>query len=71
MAIDLHAEVRVDRLEVAHSVRTRLDGVASRQDLDPLIDEALDEFTAATVTTYLPILVERVVRQRLHPHPEA
>lgn len=64
MAIDLHADLRVERTEVADSVRPRLADVATGPDLDALIDAALDELTPAAVTTYLPILVERQVRNR-------
>lgn len=65
MATDLHAGPVVDRLEVVDSVRTRLADVAAGRDLDTLIGSALDELTPATVTTYLPILVERRVRDQL------
>lgn len=72
MAMDLHALPAlpvVDRLEVAASVRPRLADVSSGQDIDSLIAAALDELTPATVTTYLPILVERQVRAKLDPRP--
>ena len=71
MATDLDALHRVDRLEVVESVRVRLAGVAAGQDIDAMIDAALDDLTPATVTTYLPILVERQVRARLDPRPPA
>ena len=71
MATDLDALHRVDRLEVVESVRPRLADVAGGQDIDSLITAALDELTPATVTTYLPILVERQVRARLDPRPPA
>ncbi len=71
MAADLDALHRVDRLEVVESVRPRLADVAAGQDIDSMIDAALDELTPATVTTYLPILVERQVRARLDPRPPA
>jgi hypothetical protein len=67
MAMDLHAQPEVDRLELVESVRPRLVSVAGGRDLDAMIDAALDELTPATVTTYLPILVERRVRARLEP----
>ncbi len=69
MATDLHVGPLVDRLEVVDSVRTRLADVAAGHDLDSLIRSALDELTPATVTTYLPILVERRVRDRLVERP--
>ena len=71
MAADLDALHRVDRLEVVESVRPRLADVAAGQDIDSMIDAALDELTPATVTTYLPILVERQVRARLDTPPPA
>ena len=71
MAADLDALHRVDRLEVVESVRPRLADVAAGQDIDSMIDAALDELTPATVTTYLPILVERQVRARLDTPPSA
>lgn len=71
MATDLDALHRVDRLEVVESVRPRLADVAGGQDIDSLITAALDDLTLATVTTYLPILVERQVRARLDPRPPA
>lgn len=71
MATDLDALHRVDRLEVVESVRPRLADVAGGRDIDSLITAALDDLTPATVTTYLPILVEREVRARLDPRPPA
>lgn len=71
MATDIDAVHRVDRLEVVESVRPRLADVAAGQDIDSMIDAALDDLTPATVTTYLPILVERQVRARLDPRPPA
>jgi hypothetical protein len=65
MATDLHVDPTVDRLEVVDSVRTRLADLADGTTLDTLIGSALDELTPATVTTYLPILVERRVRDRI------
>jgi hypothetical protein len=65
MATDLHVDPTVDRLEVVDSVRTRLADLADGTTLDALIGSALDELTPATVTTYLPILVERRVRDRI------
>lgn len=56
------------RLEVVESVRPRLADLQG-EDVDRLIDEALDRLLPASVTTYLPILVERQVRDQLrHPH---
>ena len=71
MAADLDALHRVDRLEVVESVRPRLADVADGRDIDAMITAALDDLTPATVTTYLPILVERQVRARLDPRPPA
>jgi hypothetical protein len=71
MATDLHVDLTVDRLDVVDSVRTRLADLADGTTLDSLIGSALDELTPATVTTYLPILVERRVRDRLVVQPPA
>jgi len=57
------------RLEVVDSVRPRLTDVSRGADVDALINSALDELTPATVTTYLPILVERRVRAELDRNP--
>jgi hypothetical protein len=38
-------------------------------DVERLIEEALDELTPASVTTFLPILVERRVRDRVQHRP--
>ena len=65
MAIHSGIEPSVARLEVVESVRPRLVGIAAPQDVDRLIDEALDRLLPANVTTYLPILVERRVRDRV------
>ena len=69
MAIHPGVEPTADRLEVVESVRPRLQGVASDQDVDRLIDEALDRLLPVNVTTYLPILVERHVRDSLRHRP--
>lgn len=69
MAIHPGVEPTADRLEVVESVRPRLQGVASDQDVDRLIDEALDRLLPVNVTTYLPILVERQVRDSLRHRP--
>jgi len=67
MATELPADPAAERLEVADSVRPRLIDLATAdQDIDRMIDLALDELTPANVTTYLSILVERNVRNRLH-----
>jgi hypothetical protein len=71
MAIHPGVEPSVERLEVVESVRPRLVGVAAPQDVDRLIDEALDRLLPANVTTYLPILVERRVREQLRQLPQA
>jgi len=71
MATDLDSLHTVDRLEVVESVRPRLADVACDQDIEAMINAALDDLTPATVTTYLPILVERQVRSRLGPRPPA
>ena len=47
------------------SLRPRLSDVAADADVERLIGEAFDELTPANVTTFLPILVERKVRDRL------
>ena len=69
MAIHPGVEPSVERLEVVASVRPRLTDVESAADVDRLIDEALDELTPAAVSTYLPILVERRVRDRIQYRP--
>ena len=71
MAMDLHADPATERLEVVDSVRPRLADVAAGRDLDELINQALDDLTPANVTTFLPILVERHVRDHLHHPPSA
>jgi len=68
MAIHPGLETSDERLEVTESVRPRLMDVADGADVDRLIAEALDELTPATVSTFLPILVERRVRDRIE-HP--
>jgi hypothetical protein len=65
MAIHPGVETSPDRLQVVASVRPRLSELGAPADVDRAIDEALDELTPANVTTYLPILVERRVRDRL------
>lgn len=69
MAIHPGVESSVERLEVVASVRPRLSDVENGADVDRLIDEALDELTPASVSTYLPILVERRVRDRIEHRP--
>ncbi len=64
MAVHPGIETADARLEVTESVRPRLADLAA-DDVERLIDEALDELTPANVTTYLPILVERRVRDRV------
>ena len=70
MAIHPGIEPATDRLEVVESVRPRLAGAAAPQDVDRLIDEALDGLLPANVTTYLPILVERRVREQIRHLPK-
>ncbi len=65
MAIHPGVEVADMRLEVVQSLRPRLVDVAAEPDVERLIGEAFDELTPVSVTTYLPILVERKVRDRL------
>ncbi|MBK5306174.1 MAG: hypothetical protein JJD92_05750 [Frankiaceae bacterium] len=69
MAIHPGVESSVERLEVVASVRPRLTDVGNGDDVDRLIEEALDELTPASVSTYLPILVERRVRDRIEHRP--
>lgn len=71
MAIHPGVEPSVERLEVVESVRPRLADLAAPQDVDRLIDEALDRLLPVNVTTYLPILVERQVRDSLRHRPDA
>jgi hypothetical protein len=69
MSIHPGVETSIDRLEVVASVRPRLTDVENGADVDRLIDEALDALTPANVSTYLPILVERRVREQLEHRP--
>lgn len=62
MAIQQGVGARSDRLEVVESVRPRLVDVAAPADVERLIEDALSDLWPANVTTYLPILVERRVR---------
>ena len=64
MAIHPGIEQADARLEIVESVRPRLSDL-SADDVVRLIEEALDELTPANVTTFLPILVERRVRDRV------
>jgi len=64
MAIHPGIEQADARLEIVESVRPRLSDL-SADDVDRLIEEAVDELTPANVLTYLPILVERRVRDRV------
>ncbi len=64
MAIHPGIEQADARLEIVESVRPRLSDL-SADDVERLIEEALDELTPANVTTFLPILVERRVRDRV------
>lgn len=64
MAISPGIEQADTRLEIVESVRPRLSDL-SADDVERLIEEALDELTPASVTTFLPILVERRVRDRV------
>jgi hypothetical protein len=69
MAIHPGIEQADARLEIVESVRPRLSDL-SADDVERLIEEALDELTPASVTTFLPILVERRVRDRVqHRRP--
>jgi hypothetical protein len=65
MAIHSGVETSDERLDVVASVRPRVIDLADEADVDRLIREALDELTPASVSTFLPILVERRVRDRL------
>ena len=69
MALHPGVETTDMRLEVVQSLRPRLTEVASDAEAERLIGAAFDELTPVNVTTYLPILVERKVRERLR-HPE-
>ncbi len=71
MTLHPGVEAESDRLEVVESVRPRLADVAASRDVDRLIDEALEGLLPARVTTYLPILVERRVRDQLRHLPDA
>ena len=65
MTAELHADPLAERHQILDSVRPRLTDLSSGADVEALLNTALDELTPATVTTYLPILVERRVRERL------
>jgi hypothetical protein len=71
MAIHPGLETSDERTEVTESVRPRLIDRAEDAVIDRLIAEALDELTPATVSTFLPILVERRVRDRLEHRVDA
>jgi hypothetical protein len=71
MAIHPGVETSDERLDVAASVRPRVIDLADAADVDRLISEALDELTPASVSTFLPILVERRVRDRLEHRSRA
>jgi hypothetical protein len=55
-------EVEADLLS---ALRPRLTGVVPEGDVERLVHEAVVALTPVRVTTYLPILVERRVRQGL------
>lgn len=55
-------EVEADLLS---ALRPRLTGVVPEADVERLVHEAFVALTPVRVTTYLPILVERRVRQGL------
>jgi hypothetical protein len=57
------AEVEVD--ELVASLRPRLADTVGHAEVDRLVREARADLGAVRVTTYLPILVERRVRQRV------
>lgn len=70
MAIQQGVKTGTDRLEVVESVRPRLVDVAAPADVDRLIEDALSDLWPANVTTYLPILVERRVRDAVRHLPD-
>jgi hypothetical protein len=55
--------------ELIASLRPRLAGTVGDAEVDRLIREALADLGAVRVTTYLPILIERRVRQRVRTVP--
>ena len=62
-------DVRVDDEkagELVDALRPRLASVAADSDIPRLVREALDELAPVKVYNYLPVLVERRVRDRLH-----
>ena len=72
MSIHPGIEASTERLDVVASLRPRLADVtagAPGVDVDALIGEAFDELMPASVTTFLPILVERRVRDRVRHLP--
>ena len=54
-----------DEADVVTSLRPRLTDVVPEQDVERVVHDALVALGPVRVTTYLPILVERQVRQTL------
>jgi hypothetical protein len=57
------ATLEVD--ELVATLRPRLEGVAVSSEVERLVRTAYAELGPVTVTTYLPILIERRIRQQL------
>jgi hypothetical protein len=51
--------------ELVASLRPRLADAVGHEEVDRLVREARAHLGAVRVTTYLPILIERLVRQRV------
>jgi hypothetical protein len=56
--------------ELIASLRPRLVGTVGDAEVDRLIREAVADLGPVRVTTYLPILIERSVRQRVRTAPD-
>ena len=63
--VEVHPEQDAERAEITEVLRPRLAGVAEPAVVDRMVEDALDELLPARVTTFLPSLVERQVRDRL------
>jgi hypothetical protein len=56
--------------ELVASLRPRLDGVAPADDIERLVRETYAAMSPVRVTTYMPILVERRIKDQLRPTPD-
>jgi Protein of unknown function (DUF3562) len=73
LARDVVVDLRVDDEkagELVDALRPRLASVAGEEDISRLVREALDELAPVRIYNYLPVLVERRVRDRIRlEHP--